>query len=93
MAQVQNSAEKWLSQNQHRMINCPYQPGNLFISQNACAKRHQSGDREAGRNPLRDDILAFQWKKGISVCQKCPIGRTLTSRVSREPGKETNPGS
>lgn len=93
MAQFQHSADTWLVQNQERMISCPYQPGNLFISKNACMKRYRAGDREAGRNPLHDDILAYQWKMGISVCRKCPIGRDLTSSVPRRksPGRAPDP--
>ena len=87
MVQRPNSAETWLVKNQNRMISCPYQPGNLFISRNACLKRYRNGDRQTLRNPLYDDTLAYQWKMGISVCRKCPIGRSLIS----EPSCEENP--
>ena len=43
MAKNQRTAEDWLAPHKTEIFFCPYQSGNLRISQNACAMRHQVG--------------------------------------------------
>jgi len=70
-------AERWLMQNQQRMVNCPHQPGNLVISQNACSKRHIEGRRKKLNGPLREDLFYHNFLRGLSLCRRCSIGRKI----------------
>jgi len=76
MAQSHYVAENWLTKNQREMITCPYQPGQLKISKNACLKRHRVAQKDPG-NFIREDFFNYTLKKGLSLCRDCQIGRSL----------------
>jgi hypothetical protein len=69
---------KWLARNRNSMIDCPRQPGNLWISKNACGKRYQ-----ASLNPdlkiYAEDFFGFSFRQGLAVCRDCRIGKNLSS--------------
>ena len=71
--------EAWLARNENQLINCPFLPGELRISENACLKRHILASR--------GKIIKFSdWEKlqriGLSKCKDCPIGMRLKTRES-----------
>jgi len=77
MAGAQIGAEEWLAQNRRAMIRCPYQPGNLFISQKACVKRHTLVKEKERRLFINDDFFGYKFRKGLSLCRQCHIGKKL----------------
>jgi Carbohydrate-binding module 48 (Isoamylase N-terminal domain) len=56
------------------MIHCPYQPGRLKISAEACKKRTLAGRRIKYSN---DGTFLFPGRKSLSICRRCPIGNKL----------------
>ncbi len=70
-------SKEWLAKNHHLMINCPYQPGQLVISKNACTKRYRLGRREDFSDLMKGDLFNYSYKRGLSLCRECPIGKKL----------------
>ncbi len=71
------TAQGWLSKHKDEMIKCPYQPGNLLISKDACIKRYQMAykkDKRAKAGEFQD----YGIKMGFSICRDCPIGKRLS---------------
>jgi hypothetical protein len=86
MAARQLVAEEWLEKNQQEMFYCPYQPGNLMISKNACSKRYWIAHEENNQDFLKGDFFHYSFKRGLSVCRDCPIGKQLSlSHVANKP--------
>ncbi len=73
----QLAVKEWLAKNQQEMISCPYQPGNLVISKNACSKRYWMGRKEDYQDPMRGDFFHYIYKRGLSLCRACLIGKRL----------------
>ncbi len=78
MAETQILAKLWLQKNRTKMISCPYQPGNLTISKNSCSKRYRMGRKEKFEDLLKGDLFNYTFKRGLSLCRTCPIGKSLT---------------
>ena len=38
--------DEYFSRNREKLIDCPFQPGNLRISEKACLKRHKAAKRK-----------------------------------------------
>jgi len=79
MAQNRILTEIWLAQNQQEMIRCPYQPGNLIISKKACFKRYRFVQKKKLNNFINNAFFDYKFKKGLSVCLRCPIGKKLAN--------------
>jgi hypothetical protein len=77
MGERQLAVKEWLAKNQQEMICCPYQPGNLMISKNACSKRYWMGRKEDYQDLLKGDFFHYTYKRGLSLCRACPIGKQL----------------
>ncbi len=73
-------ASEWLARNRDQMIFCPYQPGKLIISKYACSKRHDVGRKEDYQDLMKGDFFSYTYKRGLSLCRNCPIGKKLTSK-------------
>jgi hypothetical protein len=79
MPQSQISVKAWLARNKGEMIVCPYQPGQLTISKNACSRRHIMGKQEdLGEMQKGNDPLNYSYVRGLSLCRECPIGKKLS---------------
>jgi hypothetical protein len=63
-----------LPESHFEMIHCPYQPGRLKISKEACIRRTLAGRRIKFSN---DDTLLLPGRKSLSICGRCPIGNEL----------------
>jgi hypothetical protein len=87
MATRQPVAEEWLERNHKEMFYCPYQPGNLMISKNACSKRYGIAREESYQDLLKGDFFHYSYKRGLSRCRDCPIGKKL----SLSPGANKSP--
>jgi hypothetical protein len=74
MGERQLAVKEWLAKNQQEMICCPYQPGNLMISKNACSKRYWMGRKEEYQDLMKGDFFQYAYKRGLSLCRTCPIG-------------------
>jgi hypothetical protein len=78
VATRQPVAEEWLEKNQKEMFYCPYQPGNLMLSKNACSKRYWIARDENYQDLLKGDFFHYSYKRGLSLCRDCPIGKQLS---------------
>jgi len=85
MGKSQTEVKEWLAKNQQEMICCPYQPGNLMISKNACSKRYGMGQKEDYQDLMKGDVFNYAHKRGLSLCRECPIGKelALASKVAK----------
>lgn len=62
-----------------RLIDCPFQPGNLKISENACRKRYRVSLERNITNGQGEEILSFFFNQGLLKCQRCPIVKTMAA--------------
>jgi hypothetical protein len=70
------------SKSQFKMIDCPYQFGNLKISENACLKRH-----EIAKNKKFITLgNTFKYSVGQSLlrCEGCPIVNGLLPKKNEK---------
>ncbi len=79
MHENQVAVKVWLARNTGEMIVCPYQPGQLTISKNACSRRHLMGKQEDLNEMQKgNDPLNYSYVRGLSLCRNCPIGKKLS---------------
>lgn len=62
-----------------RLIDCPFQPGNLKISEKACLKRYRTALNRSIGNGGGENIFTFFLNQGLLKCQQCPIVKTMAS--------------
>ncbi len=74
---------RWLQKNQNQMFYCPHQPGQLWISKHACMKRYLTGQREDLADLMKGDLFNYTYKRGLSLCRECPIGKKLVLRTRK----------
>jgi hypothetical protein len=77
MAKNNNYAEYWLSANKPETIVCPYQPGNLKITKNACLKRYEASERAKWEMINHADLFTYTVGQGLLRCKTCPIVKSL----------------
>lgn len=82
MAKNTNHAEYWLSANERETIDCPYQPGNLKISKNACLKRYQASEKAKLEMINHTDLFTYTVGQGLLRCKTCPIVKALPPHQS-----------
>jgi hypothetical protein len=73
MAQTNLLIKEYYSLNQDKIIDCPFQPGNLKISKMACLKRHKAARRKKLETFRVEDLFNYFVSQGLSRCQECPI--------------------
>ena len=93
MAKNQRTAEDWLAHHKTEIFSCPYQAGNLRISQSSCALRHQVGRKAEIPTHMKGDGLYYSYLKGLLLCRNCPIGIHLTSLLHLRPHRSDEVGS
>jgi hypothetical protein len=81
MAQTDLLIKEYYSLNRDKMIDCPFQPGNLKISKQACFKRHKAAHRKKLETFKVEDLFTFFVSQGLSRCQDCPIIEPPFSRA------------
>jgi hypothetical protein len=92
LAQKQVTTDKWLTKNREDMIVCPNQPGQLVISKSSCSKRYTMSRREDLKDLLKGDFFHYTYKRGLTVCRDCPIGKKLSAtRPSARPRPAVRP--
>lgn len=83
----------WIEKHGRDMICCPHQPGLLLISKRSCLKRYRAALARVFENVSQEDPFHYTLKKGLSLCEGCPIGRKLEAedrtRSSKRKGKES----
>jgi hypothetical protein len=79
---TQQTVEMWLNEHQHQMVTCPYQPGELRISKQACVKRRETAKRQGSEiktgKPRMKTIFEEVVNTSLSRCLSCPIGEDLS---------------
>jgi hypothetical protein len=63
-----------------RLIDCPFQPGNLKISESACLKRYQVAQNRNIENCYGKDVFSYFLNQGLLKCQRCPVVKTMASQ-------------
>jgi len=83
MSQRDYQRDQWInedfSRNREKLIDCPFQPGNLRISENACLKRHQAAKRNKLEIFRAQDLFNYFVSQGLLLCEKCSIIKNLVS--------------
>jgi len=72
--------EEWFTRNQHEIIRCPYQPGNLIISKYGCRKRRDRARRETFDDLTKGDVFEYIYKSGLMVCRDCRLALKGSSK-------------
>jgi len=87
MAYAYLLGEEWLVKNRQKIIRCPYQPGNLVISRKACLHRHRLAQKKK-LSILKgaDSFDYYRFRKGLSLCRICPIGKRLAYSLPMNSG-------
>lgn len=85
MGRAINSIENWLTANFQKIIDCPYQPGNLKISKNACQKRYETSKKTSFEIISRADLFTYTVGQGLLRCQDCPIVKGMPDQVLNAP--------
>ena len=81
MGESQRAVKEWLAKNHEDMVSCPYQPGNLMISKSACARRYWMGRNEDYQDLMKGDVFNYSYKRGLSLCRECSIGKQLAREL------------
>ena len=87
----ENEIARWIEEHQREMIICPHQPGLLLISKKACIKRYKAALGRAFETISEDDSFHYVLKKGLSLCEGCPIGRKLVEKEKRSASPQGEP--
>lgn len=77
MRPIDAAVSQWMEKNKPAMIHCPFQPGRLVISRDACKKRHLASQLEPFEETMETDFFRYTFRKGLSLCRQCPIGMRL----------------
>jgi len=73
MATSQAQINDYYARNQFKMIECPYQFGNLKISAQACLKRHEVAKTKTFFNSPQGDNFKYSIGQSLLRCEQCPI--------------------
>ncbi|MGQ9858618.1 MAG: hypothetical protein ACUVS3_08000 [Thermodesulfobacteriota bacterium] len=82
---------KWIEEHRREMIVCPHQPGLLLISKKACMKRYRAALGKAFETVSEDDTFHYVLKKGLGLCEGCPIGRKLVDEEKKATASTSEP--
>jgi hypothetical protein len=69
--------DKWMQEHQGEMIYCQRQPGLLMITKKACLKRYRAAQAKIFESVSQEDPFHYALKKGLDICEGCPIGMKL----------------
>jgi hypothetical protein len=61
----------------NKIIDCPFQPGNLKISEKACLNRHRMAQRKGIENCRAEDVFHYSVSQGLLKCRECPIATAI----------------
>jgi hypothetical protein len=82
MRMAAHQIEEWLYRNRGRIIQCPFQPGNLRITQWGCRKRKMRAKMEDFTAIMQGDYFDYVYKNGLLRCRDCQIAGTFSHRSS-----------
>jgi hypothetical protein len=72
-----SASDYWLSLNNGDIIDCPYQPGNLKITKNACLKRYQASAKTYPESINQANLFLYTVGSGLLRCKTCSIVEKL----------------
>jgi hypothetical protein len=84
---------KWIQEHEREMIVCPNQPGLLLISKKACLKRYRAALGRAFDTVSEEDAFHYVLKKGLTLCEGCPMGRKLVDEEKMVSLAYSNPSN
>lgn len=73
MGQQGQLIKEYYSRNMDKIIDCPFQPGNLKISKKACTKRRHAASRITEEFYKTENLFAYVVSQGLLRCKKCSI--------------------
>jgi hypothetical protein len=73
MANSEMLIKEYYSRHRDKMIDCPFQPGNLKISQKACRLRRKAASRKKGEPLKSEDSFNYFVSQGLLRCEKCTL--------------------
>jgi hypothetical protein len=71
--------DEYFSQKREKLIDCPFQPGNLRISEKACFNRHKAAKRKKMEIFRAQDLFNYFVSQGLLLCEKCSVIKNLVS--------------
>lgn len=72
----------YYDKHQDKIIDCPFQLGNLKISEKACLRRHEVAKNKNFRTSELEDTFKYSVKQGLLHCEQCPIILQRTPKTS-----------
>jgi hypothetical protein len=73
MADSEKLIREYYSRHNDKMIECPFQPGNLKISEKACLERYKAARQKRFSMGNPEDSFVYFISQGLLRCEKCPI--------------------
>jgi len=64
------------------LIQCPFQPGNLKISEQACRKRKQAAEQKRFEPRASDDLFNYCVSQNLIRCERCVTTKKGTKKQS-----------
>jgi hypothetical protein len=77
MATSETLIRDYYSRHRDKIIDCPFQLGNLKISENACLKRHEVAKSKNFVTSELEDTFKYFVAQGLLRCERCPIVKDL----------------
>ena len=77
---TERDTQSWMERNTTRLVNCPNQPGNLRLTEESCAKRHEYANDPQWSNVGKEPFHVFVFKMNLKACRDCKIGASHSSR-------------
>jgi hypothetical protein len=81
--------KEYYAQQKNKIIACPFQPGNLKISEKACLKRHNAALRKRIQTFKSEDLFNYFVSQSLMRCETCPIIKKSVSSFSPQPFTST----
>jgi hypothetical protein len=85
MADREMLIREYYARKKEKIINCPFQPGNLKISEKSCLKRHNAAQKRKCETFKSEDLFNYFVSQSLIRCEQCPIIKKSVSRISPQP--------
>jgi|WetSurSiteA1Bulk_404760.scaffolds.fasta_scaffold357451_1 hypothetical protein len=85
MADREMLIREYYAQKKEKIIDCPFQPGNLKISEKACLKRYNAAQRRRFETFKSEDLFNYFVSQSLIRCENCTIIQKSVSRISPPP--------
>ena len=73
MANSEMLIKEYYSRHRDKIIACPFQPGNLKISEKACSRRRKAAHQKNFESVNLEDSFNYFVSQGLLRCEKCSL--------------------